>query len=155
MLKYDYTFRGKLVMNHQNTIISTKVLSQNNKLIDARIDFNQSKFIYIKGDTYSLNNLVSINKIGTYTKDLSKLAFIITTTVVGFISIAFMHNFLTFLYSILSTFIISLLVAYSYKLFRIHSSLYRVYLNNEPINLLLTDLDAYTLKEFMNIKETA
>lgn len=133
-----------------NKLLFARILNEKNKLVEVRIDGKKHKFIIIKGETFNLDKLESIDLIGLYHKDHSKTVFILVSFFFMFVTAFFSID----LYSLMSAFITSLalgtLFAYTSKLFRIESKMYRIYLNQVPYNLLINDLDAYDLINYLD-----
>jgi len=127
--------------------INAKLLV-NNHLIRIQFDFKKNTIQFNK-ETYHLNQLTYIDKIGYYSKDNSKIIFIIIYFILQFASITFIFYIDLFLSLSIGSFIFALACAYTNKLFSIQSSIYRIILDDKPFDILITDLDAYNL----NIKK--
>ncbi len=126
-------------------IIYAKILIDNHLV---RIDFNFKKnTIQINKLIYSMNQLTSIDKIGYYSKDNSKLIFIIIYFILQFASITFIFLPSLFIQLSLGSFVFAIACAYTSKLFSIKSSIYRLILDGKPYDCLISDLDAYNLNE--------
>lgn len=127
--------------------INAKLLV-NNHLIRIQFDFKKNTIQFNK-ETYHLNQLTYIDKIGYYSKDNSKIIFIIIYFILQFASITFIFLPSLFIQLSLGSFIFALACAYTNKLFSIQSSIYRIILDDKSYDLLISDLDAYNL----NIKK--
>lgn len=133
-----------------NKLIFARVLNDKNKLDEVRIDVNKQKFVFIKGEILDLNKLESIDLIGSYIKDHSKTVFFITSFFFVFITAFFTIDFYSLVSAIITSLALGTLFAYTSKLFRIESKLYRIHLNQIPYNLLLNELDAYDLMNYLD-----
>ncbi len=141
----ELTISGEIRMTSQ--IIYAKILKDNHLV---RIDFNLKKnTIEFNRLIYTFNQLTSINKIGYYSKDNSKLIFVIFYLILQFASLTFILLPGLFIQLSLGSFVFATACAYTSKLFSIHSSIYRIILDDKPYDLLISDLDAYNL----NIKK--
>jgi len=139
----ELTISGEIRMTSQ--IIYAKLLIDNHLV---RIDFNFKKnTIQINKLIYSMNQLTSIDKIGYYSKDNSKLIFIIIYLILQFASITFIFLPSLFIQLSLGSFVFAIACAYTNKLFSIKSSIYRLILDDKPYDCLISDLDAYNLNE--------
>lgn len=136
-----------------NKLIFARVLNDKNKLDEVRIDVNKQKFIFIKGEILELSKLESIDLIGSYIKDHSKTVFFITSFFFVFITAFFTIDFYSLVSAIITSLVLGTLFAYTSKLFRIESKMYRIHLNQIPYNLLLNELDAYDLMNYLDINK--
>lgn len=137
---------GELIMNK---LIFARVLNDKDKLEEVRIDGKKLKFIFIKGESFDLNNLESIDLIGMYVKDNSKVVFFITSFLFVFITAFFTIDFYSLVSAIITSLVLGTLFAYTSKLFKIETKMYRIYLNKIPYNLLINDLDVYNLRNYL------
>jgi len=133
-----------------NKLIFAHILNEMNKLEEVRLDYKKNKFIFIKGSTYNLDNIESIDLIGLFVKDNSKFVFFSSTFISVFITAFFTIDVFSLFSAIISSIIIGTLFAYTAKLFKVESKLYRIYLNQVPYNLLINDLDVYDLKNYID-----
>lgn len=141
----ELTISGEIRMTSQ--IIYAKLLIDNHLV---RIDFDlKNNKIYFNKSTYTMSQLTSIDKIGYYSKDNSKLIFIIIYLILQFASITFIFLPSLFIQLSLGSFVFAIACAYTSKLFSIKSSIYRLILDDKPYDCLISDLDAYNL----NIKK--
>lgn len=133
-----------------NELIFARVLNDKNKLEEVRIDGKKHKFIFIKGKSFDLNKLESIELIGMYVKDNSKVVFFITSFFFVFITAFFAVDFYSLITAIITSLVLGTLFAYTSKLFRIETKMYRIYLNQIPYNLIINDLDVYNLRNYLD-----
>lgn len=111
-----------------------------------RIEFDLKKnTIQFNKMTYTFNQLTNIDKIGHYSKDSSKYIFIFIYPILQFISLPYIFYLDLFISLSLGSFIFAIACAYTSKLFSINSSIYRIILDDNPYDLLVSDLDAYNL----------
>ena len=141
----ELTISGEIRMTSQ--IIYAKIL-EDNHIIRIEFDFKK-KSIQFNKFTYSMHQLTNIDKIGYYSKDNSKLIFIIIYFILQFASITFIFLPSLFIQLSLGSFVFAIACAYTSKLFSIKSSIYRIILDDKPYDCLISDLDAYNL----NIKK--
>lgn len=127
--------------------INAKLLIDNH-LIRIEFDFKK-QVIQFNKITYQMNQLSSTEKIGYYSKDNSKLVFIIIYLILQFASITFIFLPGLFIQLSLGSFVFAIACAYTSKLFSIKSSIYRIILDDKSYDCLISDLDAYNL----NIKK--
>lgn len=133
-----------------NKLIFARILNDKNKFDEVRIDILKQKFSFIKGESMNLDKLESIDLIGSYVKDHSKVVFFVTSFLFMFITVFFTIDIYSLISAIITSLVLGTLFAYMTKLFRIDSKLYRIYLNQVPYNLLITDLDVYDLKNYID-----
>jgi hypothetical protein len=136
-----------------NKLIFAYILNDKNRLEEVRIDCKKNKFMFVKGKTFNLDTIESIDLIGSYIRDRSRITFYITTV----LCTIFLSFFSTDFYSLISAIITSIglgtLFAYTTKLFIVESKMYRIILNQMPYNLIISDLDVYDLKTYLVINQ--